>query len=98
MYRSGSMPNYDFKNTVTGEVKQYTMSYTKLEEFKEQNPNLEQFHSAENLPVMSDGMRLNVPGLAQPHMAFETGVIQRMQESIPGNTMAGHKTKRPRQW
>ena len=90
--------NYDMKNKDTGEVKQYTMSYTKLDEFLVENPNLEMYHSASNLPVMSDGMRLSVPGLAQPHMAFETGVIQRMQESIPGNTMTGHKTKRPRQW
>jgi hypothetical protein len=74
------------------------MSYTVLDQFKLDNPHLEMHIFAENLPIMSDGNRLSVPGLSQPHQAFETGVIQRMQESIPGNTMAGHKTKRPREW
>lgn len=92
------MPNYDFRDINTGEVKQYTMSYTKLDEFKEQNPNLEQFHSADNLPVMSDGSRMSVPGIGKPDSTFEKYVIGRMKESIPGNTMGGHKTKTPREW
>jgi hypothetical protein len=25
-------------------------------------------------------------------------VIERMKATIPGNTMSGHKTKRPREW
>jgi hypothetical protein len=40
------MPNYDFRNKMTGEIKQYTMSYTKLDEFKENNPQLELYHSS----------------------------------------------------
>ena len=92
------MPNYDFRDINTGEVKQYTMSYTKLDEFKEQNPNLEQFHSVDNLPVMSDGSRMSVPGIGKPDSTFEKYVIGRMKETIPGNTMSGHKTKTPREW
>jgi hypothetical protein len=92
------MPNYDFKNKVTGEIKQFTMSYTKLDEFKENNPQLEQYHSSENLPVMSDGSRMSVPGMGKPDSTFEKYVIQRMKETIPGNTMGGHKTKTPREW
>ena len=41
---------------------------------------------------------MSVPGIGQPDMAFERGVIQRMKETIPGNTMSGHKTKLPREW
>jgi hypothetical protein len=41
---------------------------------------------------------MSEPGIGQPHAAFETGVIQRMKETIPGNTMSGHKTKKPREW
>jgi hypothetical protein len=41
---------------------------------------------------------MSVPGAGQPHAAFERGVIQRMKETIPGNTMGGHKTKAPREW
>jgi hypothetical protein len=92
------MPRYDFKNIETGEIVQVTMSYTKLSDYKEQNPTMEQYHSVENLPVMSDGSRMSVPGMGKPDSAFEKYVIQRMKETIPGNTMGGHKTKTPREW
>jgi len=92
------MPSYDMRNKETGQVLEYRMSYTVLDKFLEDNPNLEVYHSAGNIPVLGDGMRMSVPGIGQPHAAFETGVIQRMRESIPGNTMKGHKTKQPREW
>jgi hypothetical protein len=92
------MPSYDFLNTKTGEREEHRMSYTVLEQFKLDNPHLELHIFAENLPIMSDGGRLSVPGIGQPHAAFEHGVIERMKATIPGNTMGGHKTKRPREW
>ena len=87
------MPSYDFMNKDTGEVEEHRMSYTKLDQFKIDNPHLEQYHSPANLPIMSDATRMSIPGYGQPDMAFERGVIQRMKETIPGNTMSGHKTK-----
>jgi hypothetical protein len=92
------MPTYDFLNKNTNEVEEHRMSYTILDEFITNNPHLERYHSAENLPIMSDGTRMSVPGIGQPHAAFEHGVIERMKATIPGNTMSGHKTKRPREW
>ena len=92
------MPNYVFLNKETNELEEHAMSYKVLDEFKEQNPQLERHFSAENLPIFGDGVRMSVPGTGQAHMAFERGVIQRMQETIPGNTMKGHKTKLPREW
>ena len=92
------MPTYDFLNKNTNEVEEHRMSYTILDEFIINNPHLERYHSAENLPIMSDGTRMSVPGIGQPHAAFEHGVIERMKATIPGNTMSGHKTKRPREW
>ena len=92
------MPTYTFINTETNEVEEHRMSYTVLDQFKLDNPGLEQHIFAENLPIFGDGMRMSVPGIGQPHAAFETGVIQRMQETIPGNTMSGHKTKKIREW
>jgi hypothetical protein len=74
------------------------MRLAEYDKFKEDNPHLERYFSIEGLAGLGDGQRMSVPGIAQPHAAFETGVIQRMQESIPGNTMSGHKTKRPREW
>jgi hypothetical protein len=92
------MPTYTFKNVETDEIMYYKMSYTVLEQFKLDNPHLELHIFAENLPIFGDGQRMSVPGIGQPHAAFEHGVIQRMKETIPGNTMSGHKTKKPREW
>lgn len=36
------MPAYDFLNTDTNEVEEHIMSYTKLDEFKANNPHLKQ--------------------------------------------------------
>ena len=36
------MPRYDFLNTKTGEVTEYTMSWKDLDKFKEDNPHLKQ--------------------------------------------------------
>jgi hypothetical protein len=93
------MPSYDFLNTKTNEIEEHKMSHTVLHEFKENNPHLERYHSAKNLPIMSDGMRLSTPGTGQADSTFEKYVINRIKEQVPGNTLkAGHKTKMNREW
>ena len=92
------MPAYEFLNKDSNEIETYVMSYTLYDQFKLDNPHLERYISAENLPIFGDGARMSVPGIGQPHAAFEHGVIQRMKDTIPGNTMSGHKTKKPREW
>ena len=93
------MPSYDFLNKNTNEVEEHRMSYTVLDEFITNNPHLERYHSAENLPIMSDGVRLSVPGMGKPDSTFEKYVIGRMKESVGQNTIKdGHKTKAPREW
>lgn len=89
---------YTFLNKNTNEIEEHTMRLAEYDKFKEDNPHLERYFSVDGLAGLGDGQRMSVPGIAQPHAAFETGVIQRMQETIPGNTMSGHKTKRPREW
>ena len=93
------MPTYTFINKNTNEREEHRMSYTVLDQFKVDNPHLEQHIFAEDFPVYSDGMRLSVPGLGKPDSAFEKYVINRIKEKVPGNTLAkGHKTKAPREW
>jgi hypothetical protein len=93
------MPTYDFLNKETGEIEEHRMSYTVLDEFIANNPNLERYHSAENLPIFGDGMRMSTPGIGQPDARFEREIIDRIKEKVPGNTVkAGHKTKKPREW
>ena len=36
------MPSYDFENKETGEIEEHMMSYTKLDQFKKDNPHLKQ--------------------------------------------------------
>lgn len=89
---------YTFLNKDTNEIEEHTMRLAEYDEFKENNPHLQRYFSIEGLAGLGDGQRMSVPGIGQPHMAFETGVIQRMKETIPGNTMSGHKTKLPREF
>lgn len=93
------MPTYTFLNKETESLEEHTMSYTKLDEFKESNPHLERYFSIEDFPVFSDASRMSVPGIGQPVAAFEQGVIQRIKNTVPGNTLSkSHKHKMPREW
>jgi hypothetical protein len=92
------MPTYKFRNTETGEVTEHMLKISELDQFKENNPTLERYFDVEGLASLGDATRMSVPGAGQPHAAFERGVIQRMKDTIPGNTMSGHKTKAPREW
>ena len=101
MFQNGlnKLPTYQFLNTQTNEIEEHRMSYTVLDEFKQNNPQLERYFSAENLPVFGDGIRMSVPGVGQPDARFEREIIGRIKEKVPNNTVkAGHKTKMPREW
>lgn len=59
------MPTYEFKNTVTGEVVEYSMKISELDEFKNKNPHLERYISGS--PGLSDPARL---GILKPASGF----------------------------
>ncbi len=91
------MPNYEFKNTETGEIFEKTMSYKVLDQYLADNPTHIRHHSG--TPVLSDGMRLNTPGTGKNDSTFQKYIIDRMAETIPGNTIRqSHKNKIPREW
>jgi len=93
------MPTYNFLNKLTNEVEEHRMSFTVLDQFKLDNPNLELHIFAEDLPVFSDAGRMSVPGTRTADGRFEREIIGRIKESVPGNTLKdGHKTKTPREW
>jgi len=90
---------YTFLNKNTGEVEEHSMRLSEYDAFKEQNPHLERYFSADHLPVLGDGLRMNVPGAGKADSTFEKYVINRIKESVPGNTLKkGHKTKMQREW
>lgn len=93
------MPTYQFANKTTGVVEEHTMRISELDAFKENNPHLERFFSPEGLPGLGDAARMSVPGTKSYDSAFEKGVIQRIKETVPGNTLGKtHKTKLGREW
>lgn len=92
------MPTYVFRKKDTGELYEARMSYKDLDQYKLDN-NVETVILPENLPVMSDASRMSVPGTAKADSTFEKYVINRIKESVPGNTVKdGHKTKMNREW
>jgi hypothetical protein len=93
------MATYTFLNKNTNEIEEHSMKISELDNFKLENPHLERYFAAENLPVFGDGMRMNTPGVGKADSTFEKYVINRIKESVPGNTLAkSHKTKMQREW
>ena len=93
------MPTYDLRNTETGEIFELKMMIKEYDQYMKDNPHIERYHSAENLPMMSDASRMSVPGTHKADSTFEKYVINRIKETVPGNTVkAGHKTKMNREW
>ena len=69
------------------------------DKFKEDNPKMERYFDVEGLAGLGDGARMSTPGAGQPDKAFEHGVIERIKQTVPGNTLGKtHKTKLPREW
>ncbi len=71
------MPTYDFLNKETGDFEEHFMSYTKLDEFKKNNPHLLQQISAPNI-VGGHGDRVKVDG------GFKD-VLNKIGNNFPGS-------------
>lgn len=76
------MPIYTFKNKKTGEEKDFEMSWQECEAFQEkQKRTWERVYK----PVATgDSIRL---GVTKPPSDFMKGVIGRIKNSVPGNTV-----------
>ena len=81
------MPRYDFKNTETGEVKEYTMSWKDLDKFKEDNPHLKQQIGAPVMNTRSDGDVLKKAGDGWKE------VQDRIKSGMPPRLRGNIKTK-----
>lgn len=91
------MPSYDFMNKETGQIETHKMSWKDLDAFKQANPNLERYIG--EAPAFGDGTRMSLSQVGKPDSAFEKYVINRIAETVPGNTIKkSHKTKIPREW
>ena len=83
------MPTYDFKNLDTGEITEYMMSVSQMEQFKADNPNMQQVISApkNNMLTNRDGSVLRKAGDGWKE------VQQRIQSGLPPRLKGNIKTK-----
>ena len=82
------MPRYDFKNMKTGEVKEYTMSWKDLDQFKKENPDLQQQIGAPNMITRRDGDVLKKAGSGWNE------VLQKVGENYPDSEVAKKNVRR----
>ena len=74
------MPTYNFRNKDTGEETEIVMRISELDQYKENNPHLEQFLT-------------RAPGIARGHGStrqFDSGfkeVLQKIDERTPGSEL-----------
>lgn len=73
------MPAYDFKNIETNEVKEYWMKISELDEFKKNNPLLEQIHIATF--EIGDTVRM---GMRKPDQSFRE-LLKHIHNKVGGN-------------
>ena len=81
------MPRYDFLNTETGEVTEYTMSWKDLDKFKEENPHLTQQISTLNMITGKEGSTLKQAGDGWKE------VQDRIKSGLPPRLKGNIKTK-----
>ena len=81
------MPRYDFLNTETGEVKEYTMSWKDLDKFKEENPHLKQQISQMKMITGKEGSMLKKAGDGWKE------VQDRIKSGLPPRLKGNIKTK-----
>ena len=80
------MPLYDFLNDETGEIIELNMSYTKLDQFKEDNPHLKQVILGTPGIVGGYGDRVKLDG------GFKE-VLNKVASANPGSPMDRHRQR-----
>lgn len=75
------MPIYDIRNKETGEIEEKMMSISEYEQYKLDNPNMEQHFSTMNF---QDSVSL---GIKRPPLDFKEGVIDRIKRANPLHKM-----------
>ena len=78
------MPVYDFLNNETGEVEEHNMSYTKLDQFKENNPHLKQVILDAPMTVGGHGDRVKTDD------GFKE-VLNKISSANPGSPRDRHR-------
>ena len=86
------MPNYTYKNKVTGEEITVNMTMAEHDTYLDDKPDWEQMILVANFV---DPVSIGVP---KPPADFQKGVIGRMKEKVHGNNLNRSKFNIPREW
>jgi len=84
------MPIYDFLNNETGEVEEHMFSYTKLDQFKEDNPHLKQVILSTPAIVGGTGDRARVDD------GFKE-VLNKISSANKGSPLDRHRQRGPKE-
>ena len=76
------MPRYDFKNIKTGEVKEYTMSWKDLDQFKKDNPDLQQQITSVNFVYDNNVLKKAGGGWKEVQDRIKSGLPPRLKGNI----------------
>ena len=87
------MPTYSLRNTETGEIFEKHMKISEYEQFVIENPTIVRYF--DSAPIIGDPVRM---GIKKPPSDFQKGIIGRMKDSIPGNTLSDRKFTIPREF
>jgi hypothetical protein len=87
------MPIYSLRNKDTDEIFDVMLKISDYEQYLIANPHIERYFG--NAPNIGDSVRLSVK---KPPTDFMKGVIGRMKDSIPGNTLSDRKFSIPREF
>lgn len=75
------MPTYNFRDINSGEETEVTMRISELDEYKKNNPHLQQFLTKP--PGLGDSVRM---GFTKPDNGFKE-VLSKIHEKTPGSTL-----------
>lgn len=91
------MPIYPLRNTETGEITEKIMKISEYEQYLIDNPNIVRYF--DSAIIIGDPCRMMDGGAtSKPPSDFMHGVVERMKNSIPGNTLHDRKFQIPREW
>lgn len=90
------MPIYQFKDKTTEEIIEKSMRISQLDQFKTDNPNLEQFFG--NGLLVADPCRIQGTTISKGDQTFQKYIVNRIANSVPGNTLKDRKFVTHREW
>lgn len=74
------MPTYEFKNVQSGEINEFFMKISELDEFKKNNPQLQQVHVGGAFSI-GDTVRM---GMRKPDASFRS-LLKHIHNRVGGN-------------